>query len=112
MTPSEKREVDKRIAERFTVNADTACDFASPVLEDFGPVKIKNVSTHGIGILTHFKLDIGLLLAINLVNRNKSYSKTMLVRVAHVTQHVGDIYLVGGAFVTPITYDELRILVM
>jgi hypothetical protein len=42
---------EQRKAERFAVNADVACSFASPVLEDFGPVKIKNISMVGVGLV-------------------------------------------------------------
>ena len=54
---------DKRASERFSINAQSSCDFASPVLEDFGPVKVKNVSTDGIGFITSERVGPGLLLA-------------------------------------------------
>lgn len=103
---------DRRSAERFPVNAHTACNFLSPVLEDFGPVRIKNVSTEGIGLMVAHKLEPGLLLAVGLANEDKSFAKTVLVRVAHVTPQPGGTYLVGGTFEIPLTYDELRTLVM
>ena len=103
---------DRRAQERFPVNADTACDFLSPVLEDFGPVRIKNVSSEGIGLLVGHKIHAGLLLAVTLVNRSKSFSKTVLVRVMHVTPQPGGTFLVGGTFAAPLTYDELRTMVM
>jgi len=103
---------EQRQFERFPVNSSSTCDFVSPVLEDFGPVKIKNISTEGIGLLMSHHLQPGLLLAINLINKTKAYSKTVLVRVAHVTQEKTGAYLVGGEFKTPLTYDELSILVM
>ncbi len=103
---------DRRAQERFPVNSDTACDFLSPVLEDFGPVRILNVSPDGIGLITGHKLHVGLLLAVTLVNRAKSWSKTVLVRVAHVTAQHGNTFLVGGTFNTPLTYEELKTMVM
>jgi len=103
---------DRRVAERFPVNAQTACNFLSPVLEDFGPVRIKNVSNEGIGLMVGHKLEPGLLLAVSLANPAKSFAKTLLVRVAHVTPQAGGAYLVGGTFETPLTYDELKTLVM
>ena len=102
---------DKRAFERFPVNATTACVFASPVLEDFGPVKILNISTHGIGLYASETLHADLMLAVKLVNPAKSFSRTMLVRVVHVTPQ-GSGFLVGGIFETPLTYEELCIFVM
>lgn len=103
---------ERRTAERFPVNSQTACTFLSPVLEDFGPVRIKNVSGEGIGLVTGQKLEPGLLLAVTLVNPSKSFAKTMMVRVMHVTPQPGATFLVGGAFETPLTYDELCAMVM
>ncbi len=103
---------DRRAAERFPVNADTACDFLSPVQEDFGPVRIKNVSNEGIGLIVGRKLEAGMLVTLTLANRTRSFSKNFLVRVAHVTPQPGGTFLIGGTFQTSLTYEELRTLVM
>ena len=103
---------DRRAAERFPVTADTACVFLSPVLEDFGAVRIKNVSSDGIGLVVSQKVEPGLLLAITLANQSKSFKKTVLTRVVHVTAQPGGTYLVGCALTMPLTYDELCAMVM
>lgn len=102
---------DRRAAERMPVNADTSCSFVSPVVEDFGPAKIKNISMNGVGLLLTRKTDPGTLLALTLSNPARSFSKTVLVRIAHTTAQPGG-YLVGGTFSTPLTYLELTTLVM
>jgi hypothetical protein len=103
---------EKRGAERFAVAAAVDCSFASPVLEDFGKVKIKNISSTGVGLIITETLAPGMLLAIRLVNPAKNFSKTMLVRVIHVTPQASGSYLVGGTLDTPLTYEELCALVM
>ena len=103
---------DQRAAERFTVNLHASCDFVSPVLEDFGPVRIKNVSSDGIGLITSEPLVEGLLLAINLVNPMKKFSKTVLARVVHVTPQSGATYLVGCSFLTPLSYEDVCALIL
>jgi hypothetical protein len=103
---------EQRSAERYRVNANTACDFASPVLEDFGPIRILNISTTGVGFIAPEQVQPDLLFAIKLVNPAKKFVKMMLVRVAHVTEQAGGAYLVGGQFESPLTYEELCILVM
>ena len=103
---------EKRAAERFPVNPQSTCDFASPVLEDFGPAKIRNVSTDGIGLTISQQVASGMLMAINLKNPAKKFSKTMLVRVIHVTPQPGGTFIMGGSFVTPLSYEELCLLVM
>jgi hypothetical protein len=102
---------DRRQAERFPVTADTTCSFASPVLEDIGPVRIRNISTDGIGLLMTHQMEEGTLLAVGLSNKAKNFSKMVLVRVIHVTPQQGG-FLVGGSFEAPLTYDEFRTMVM
>jgi len=103
---------EKRLAERFPVSNDVRCSFASPVLEDFGAVRIKNISTSGVGFLTTQPLAPGIMMVIKLENIAKNFSKTSLVRVVHVTPQSGNVYLVGGNLETALTYEELCMLVM
>jgi len=103
--------IDRRAAERFQPNADTSCTFLSPVNEDFGSYKIKNISMDGIGLLLSQPVEPGTLLAVSLSNSARGFARTVLVRVVHVTSQYGA-YLVGGTFSTPLTYQELTTLVM
>src|SRR5947209_18877676 len=103
---------ERRQAERFPVGAQVSCSFASPVLEDFGPVKIKNVSLTGVALLSPHVLDPGILLAVTLINPAKNFNKTALVRVAHVTEVPGGSFLVGCNLESPWSYAELCMLVM
>ena len=102
---------DRRTEERFPVNTDTSCSFLSPVVEDFGPAKLQNISMDGIGILVARQVEPGTLLAVSLSNPARGFAKTVLVRVVHATPQHGA-YLVGGTFSTPLTYQELTCLVM
>ena len=102
---------DRRAAERFAVNVDTSCTFISPVVENFGPAKLTSLSMAGIGFFMGSRVEKDALVAITLENRGKGFSKTVVVRVAHATHQLGG-WLVGGTFVTPLTYQELTILVM
>jgi PilZ domain len=104
-------QTEKRESERMTVSATTACTFSSPVLEDFGPLRVKNISTRGIGLVASEPLDAGLMLVVKLVNPAKNFAKTLLVRVVHVTPQGGS-YLVGGTLDAPLSYEELCMLVM
>ena len=102
---------DRRAEERYSVNADASCPFVSPVVEDFGPVKMRDVSMQGIGLIVSRRVEVGALLAVGLTNTARGFSKTVLVRVVHVTQSGGS-FLVGGTFVNPLTYQEMTTLVM
>jgi hypothetical protein len=102
---------DRRASERFPVSVGTTCTFVSPVVEDFGPVKIQNLSMDGIGLLIGKRVDPGSLLAVTLSNTAKGIAKTILVRVVHATPQPAGC-LVGGTLTTPLTYQELTSLVM
>jgi hypothetical protein len=102
---------DRRAAERMPVSSGTSCGFAGPVIEDSGPAKIRDVSLEGIGILLVRQVAPGSLLAVTIVNAAQKLSKTVLVRVAHVTPVHGG-FLVGGTFLEPLTYQEFTALVM
>ena len=103
---------DRRSAERYKVNANTACDFASPVLEDFGPVKVMNISTTGIGFTTVEQVQPDLMFAIRLVNPAKKFARLMLVRIIHVAVQADGTYFVGAQFESPLSNDEFCILAM
>src|SRR3982074_1122106 len=94
---------DRRAAERMAVNAGTSCGFAGPVTEDFGPAKIRDVSMEGVGLLLTRQVAVGTMLAVTILNPAQKLSKTVLVRVAHVTTAHGG-YLVGGTFAETLTY--------
>lgn len=102
---------DRRASERIAVTAGTACSFVSRVVEDVGPVKIRDVSMHGIGLVLAKTVQAGAVLALGLSNSTKGFAKTMMVKVVHVTPIPGG-FLVGGAFTEPLTYQEFTTLVM
>jgi hypothetical protein len=104
-------ERDRRASERMLVNASSACTFASPVAEDFPPVRIRDLSMEGIGLIMTRKVELNSLLAVVLTNAQKNFSKTLIVRVMHVTAQSGT-WLVGGIFSPPLTYDEFKNFVM
>lgn len=102
---------DRRAAERMAVGTGTACSFVGPVAEGFGTARVRDVSLDGVGIILPRRVEVGSLLAVILGNAGKGFSKTVLVRVAHVTAVPGG-FLAGGTFTTPLTYQDLTTLVM
>lgn len=102
---------DRRAGERMAVGGGTTCGFAGPVAEDFGPVRVRDVSMDGVGLLVSRPVAVGALLAVTLTNAGRKLSKTVLVRVAHATAVPGG-YLVGGTLAEPLTYQDLTALVM
>jgi hypothetical protein len=102
---------DRRATERIPLNADSSCSYVSQVIEVVASVRIRDISMEGIGLLISRKLETGAVLAVTLSNSARNFSKTVLVQIIHVTPQVG-VYLVGGKFTSPLTYQELTTLVM
>jgi hypothetical protein len=102
---------DRRAAERMPVVPGAACTFAAPVAEGLGPVRIRDASLNGIGLIALRRVEVGATLVVTLANPDRGFAKTVLVKVSHVTPTPGGV-LVGGLFDTPLTFQELTALVM
>lgn len=99
---------DRRATPRYPVNSQTSCPYVLPVVEDIGPSRIKDISTEGIGLLCNRPLEPGSLIVVGIMNAAKNFCRTQLVQVVHSTKLVGGVYQVGGVFLTPLTYDDVR----
>ncbi len=97
--------------ERFPANTEAECPFLSPVAEDFGPAKIKDISLKGIRLQVSRRIEPGTLLAVTLTNPARNFSKTVLVRVIHTTPLYRN-FLVGGMLTVPLTSQELAALIV
>jgi len=111
LTPSSPPTTGSRAAERFPVNGGASCAFAHQVVEAKGTVRVRDVSMEGVGLLLDRRVEVGSVLVVGLANAGKGFTKTVLVRVAHVTPASGG-FLVGGSFLTPLTYQEMTTLVL
>jgi hypothetical protein len=102
---------DRRATERFPINPDSSCTFVAQAVQIVASVRIRDISMDGIGLLVSRPMEAGGMLAVTLSNAARNFNKTVLVQIAHVTPQVG-VYLVGGKFTSPLTYQELTTLVM
>ena len=103
---------DRRQVERYPVTADTTCPMAAPLAQDFGAARIKDVSQDGIGLLLTRHVEPGTVIVVALKNEVKKFFRFQLVEVIHSTSQLGGGYLIGGVFLTPLTYEELAALLM
>ena len=101
---------NRRAAERMPAGAGAACPFAAPVGEALGPVRVRDASMTGVGLVVIRRVEVGTLLAVTLANPARGLSKTVLMRVTNVTPVPGGFH-VGGEFDAPLTYQEWSALV-
>jgi PilZ domain len=81
-----------------------------PVLMPGWPIRVLNISTHGIGIHAGDQLDEGTLLTIRLYGRSDQPSAPRQARIVHATQQADGTWIAGAAFIEPIGDDELQML--
>ena len=98
--------IDRRASERMAVGQRTVCPAVGRIIEDVGPVKVRDISLTGIGLVLLRPVEAGTALAITLSNSDQNITKTTVVRVMHTTPVHGG-HLVGCVFTEPLTYQEL-----
>jgi hypothetical protein len=74
------------------------------------PIRVVDISRHGIGIHAGDQLDEGSLLTISLFSRLGKPSAPRQVRIVRAAQQADGTWIGGAAFIEPIDEDELRIL--
>ncbi len=106
--------MERRTWVRYPQNRGTVCH---PVASKSGihwSVKIQDISATGIGLLVNYRFETGTILAVDLRSTTTDFACTALVRVVHltvVTAHPSLHWIVGGAFLTPLTEEELKALI-
>ncbi len=111
-TDSSHKSIDRRQTHRYQVSSGTGCDIALQVLDDIGTVRVRDVSTIGIGLLVDRAIEPGTVLVLALRNQAQSFSKTTIIEVCHSTPLDNGSYVLGGEFLIPLTYDEMRAMIM
>lgn len=104
--------LDQRMAVRYDVNPNVTCPYVLPIVQDLGQARIKDVSTEGVGFWMSQKLEPGTLVAVGLSNPTLNFLRTVVIQVVHATRHQGGGWVIGGTFLTPLSYEELRSLLM
>ena len=102
---------DRRTEERMAFARETTCPAVAPVGPDVGPARLRDVSMEGLGLVLTRPAEVGAMIAVTLANAPKGFTKTVILRVTHVTRTPGA-YLIGGTFTAPLTYQEFTALVM
>jgi hypothetical protein len=102
LSPNEER----RAAPRYRVQLPLSCRPA----DDAGPGwtgQVRDVSALGVGFLLARRLELSTLLEIELSNRGMH--QLILARVVHVEAHQAGLWLIGCAFTTELTDEELHL---
>jgi hypothetical protein len=107
-TATAKLATERRVAPRRQPTLGTVCYLHSSAGDDLGVGLVWNISTSGVSMLLHQRLENGTTLSVELTTASETYTLPVTLRVAHITQlRTGD-YVMGGQFLRPLTADDIR----
>jgi hypothetical protein len=69
---------------------------------------LKDLSTHGAGLLITQELRVGTVVFVQLRGLRRGSTRTQLARVVHSTQHGSGRWLIGCRWTCPLSPEELR----
>ncbi len=103
--------VERRAAVRFGCDLDSRCRRITTGEKDFWSGKILNISATGIGLMVGRRFELGTLLGITLQGNDENSVHTVMARVANVRREEGNRWILGCAFTTRLSEDEILALV-
>jgi|SRR5208282_5226295 len=102
--------IERRAAVRYACDLDSSCRRITTGEKDFWGAKILNISAMGIGLLIGRRFELGTLLGIELQGARDNSLHQVMVRVANVRSEGARQWILGCAFTTPLTDEEVEAL--
>lgn len=100
---------DRRARVRYAVLLDVSCQPVGAQKSDYTWAgKVRDISTHGIGLLLRRRFERGAILSIDVQGAGDLPSRTLLARVVHAQPQPQGYWVVGCALATPLSEDDLR----
>ncbi|MBY0525268.1 MAG: PilZ domain-containing protein [Gemmataceae bacterium] len=78
---------------------------------DLCSAPVRDISVGGIGIVFDRRVDLGTLVAIEVLNKRQNFWHLKLLRVVHVTPQGAESWIIGSAFLKQFTDDEFQELI-
>src|SRR5262249_21569548 len=92
-----------------------ACDnaiafqpLAERTREIWRAAKITNISTKGIGLILHVRMERGAILSVQFEGASARFTRPILVRVVRTAERTPGVWQIGCSFAIPLGEDELR----
>jgi hypothetical protein len=104
--------LERRANQRFPCNLETSYRLVAAVGDEFWTTRVRNISPGGISLIVSQPLEPGTILAVELMDRTtQRFSGTLEVRVVYTVEHPSGDWIMGGAFTSRLSDDELQALV-
>jgi PilZ domain-containing protein len=95
---------------RHSPRRQTPC-YLMPLTEDERwPAKVLNLATGGVGLRLEHLVEVGRFVLVELVSASGLFSRLLLTRVIHLSEHPEGGYILGGEFISELPAAELRFL--
>jgi hypothetical protein len=78
--------------------------------EDRIPARVQNLSTGGVGLHLERPIDLGRFILVELISHTGHFSRLLLTRVVHLSEHPDGGYVLGGEFIGALAPKELQFL--
>ncbi len=102
-------EPDRRARVRFPSHLETLCQPGSGRLDyAWWMSKVSDISRSGIGLILRQKFTAGTVLAVEIQNSKGDVLRTLQATVVHATAWPEGGWILGCAFVDPLTEQELQ----
>lgn len=100
---------ERRVAVRYHSTLKGCCQTLSVQRESSWQATVRNVSASGIGLILERRFERGVLLTVELNDRD-GHPHLILARVRHATALPEGGWLIGCSLLDPLSEDEIRLL--
>jgi hypothetical protein len=100
---------ERRVSVRYRSGITGSCQTLAVLRESTWEAIVRDISANGIGLLLERRFEPGVLLALELVDRDQQ-AHLMLARVSHATAQSEGGWLIGCTLLNPLSEEEVQIL--
>ena len=102
--------LEQRRVLRFPISEETSCHLVAAVGETQWPARVVDVSADGVCLLLRRRFETGTRVVLELAHGVRVFSRTVELRVVHVTETEDGAFVLGGAFSRKLSHAELTAL--
>ena len=95
---------------RHAPRQETPCLLVALADDERWPARVQDLSTGGVGLHMDERVEIGRFVLVELISASGLFSRLLLTRVVHLSEHAEGGFVLGGEFISELPERELRFL--
>jgi len=99
---------ERRASVRVACDLDTTCQPLSGPRASSWAARVVDISTGGLALVLDRRFEPGAMLSVRLASSDDESTRTLFLRVVHVSQHVDGAWQLGCAFASELAEEELQ----